>query len=196
MCFPPPYFWKICNWFELLWRLHLKFVKVKIIKFIQQVKQLGMADTKWFLTSFNRSNLQYEVHGKKSKGSGLNDIIAIINSKWKKKCGIVYCFSRYGYDYILGDVNRTILYFLGTSILPCGNLQWGWSMFFLYDFLCYLQDRAANPAHLAANLLPCLGLPSKSHRGNLICFIHLQFPQQVDIKKISLPIDFQYAMMD
>jgi len=58
------------------------------------VKQLGMADTKWFLTSFNRSNLQYEVHGKKGKGSGLNDIIAMINSKWKKKCGIVYCFSR------------------------------------------------------------------------------------------------------
>ena len=82
-----------------------------------------MADTKWFLTSFNRSNLQYEVHGKKGKGSGLNDIIAMINSKWKKKCGIVYCFSRYGYDYILRDVKRTILYFLATSILPYGKGQ-------------------------------------------------------------------------
>ena len=98
----------------------LEICKTKIIKFIQQVKQLGMADTKWFLTSFNRSNLQYEVHGKKGKGSGLNDIIAMINSKWKKKCGIVYCFSRYGYNYILRDIKRTILYFLGTSILPWG----------------------------------------------------------------------------
>ena len=60
-------------------------------------------------------------------------------------------------------------------------------MFFLYDFLSYLQDRAANPAHLAANLLPCLGLPSKIHRVNLISFIHLQFPQQGDIKISTIP---------
>ena len=73
--------------------MHLKFLKVKIIIFMKQVKQLGMSDTKWFLTSFNRSNLQYEVHAKKGK-SGLQDIIAMINNKWKKKCGIVYCFSR------------------------------------------------------------------------------------------------------
>ena len=58
------------------------------------VKQLGMSNSKWFLTSFNRNNLQYEVRTKKGKGSCLNDIIALIKSQFQKKSGIVYCFSR------------------------------------------------------------------------------------------------------
>ena len=58
------------------------------------VKQLGMSDTKWFLTSFNRGNLQYEVHAKSGKKGGLNDIITMIKKNWPKKSGIVYCFSR------------------------------------------------------------------------------------------------------
>ena len=52
------------------------------------------ADTKWFLTSFNRNNLQYEVRTKKGKGTALNDIIALILKDWSRKSGIVYCFSR------------------------------------------------------------------------------------------------------
>jgi RecQ family ATP-dependent DNA helicase len=58
------------------------------------VKQLGMNQTKWFMTSFNRANLQYEVRDKKGKGSTLKDIIALILKQWPKKSGIVYCFSR------------------------------------------------------------------------------------------------------
>ena len=57
------------------------------------VKQLGMENTKWFLTSFNRSNLQYEVRPKKGKGV-LDEIIQMIKRGWPKKSGIVYCFSR------------------------------------------------------------------------------------------------------
>ena len=56
-------------------------------------QQLGMYDTKWFITSFNRSNLQYEVRQKKGK-SVLKDIIDLIKQNWPKKSGIVYCFSR------------------------------------------------------------------------------------------------------
>ena len=58
------------------------------------VKQLGMSNTKWFLTSFNRNNLQYEVRLKKGKGTTLIDIIALIKKEWPKMSGIVYCFSR------------------------------------------------------------------------------------------------------
>lgn len=58
------------------------------------VKQLGMSDTKWFLTSFNRNNLQYEVRQKKGKGTCLSDIIDLVKKDWRGKSGIVYCFSR------------------------------------------------------------------------------------------------------
>ena len=52
-----------------------------------------MENPKWFLTSFNRSNQQYEVRSKKGKGV-LDEIIQMIKKGWPKKSGIVYCFSR------------------------------------------------------------------------------------------------------
>ena len=59
------------------------------------MKQLGMQDTKWFLTSFNRKNLQYEVRPKKGKSTAVNEVIALIRKEnWSKKCGIIYCLSR------------------------------------------------------------------------------------------------------
>ena len=67
----------------------------------------------WFLTSFNRANLQYEVHSKKKKGSSLNDIIAMIKSKWQNKCGIVYCFSRKECEEVASELSRN-----GISALP------------------------------------------------------------------------------
>ena len=51
--------------------------------------------------------------------------------------------------------------------------------------LSYLQDSTANPAHLAVLFLPCLGLPSKSHRENSISSIFLESPHQVDMKTLS-----------
>ena len=67
----------------------------------------------WFLTSFNRANLQYEVHAKKKKGSSLNDIITMIKSKWQNKCGIVYCFSRKECEEVASELSRN-----GISALP------------------------------------------------------------------------------
>ena len=56
-------------------------------------QQLGMSNTKWFITSFNRSNLQYEVREKKGK-QHLKDIVDLIKNQWPRKSGVIYCFSR------------------------------------------------------------------------------------------------------
>lgn len=59
------------------------------------LKQLGMQNSKWFLCSFNRPNLKYEVRAKKGKKSASQDIIELLQSKdLKGLSGIVYCFSR------------------------------------------------------------------------------------------------------
>ncbi|KAK7869932.1 hypothetical protein R5R35_013711 [Gryllus longicercus] len=60
---------------------------------IDILHQLGMKQTKWFICSFNRPNLQYEVVEKKPK-TVVCDIISLIKSKFPRDCGIVYCLSQ------------------------------------------------------------------------------------------------------
>ena len=56
------------------------------------LKQLKMVNTAWFLQSFNRPNLKFEV---KQKGdSTLNEIMGIIKEKFDGSAGIIYCLSR------------------------------------------------------------------------------------------------------
>jgi len=55
--------------------------------------QLKMKDPKWFLSSFNRSNLKYEVRQKKGK-SVIKEISDVILANFKKQSGIVYCLSK------------------------------------------------------------------------------------------------------
>jgi len=55
--------------------------------------QLKMTNPKWFLSSFNRSNLKYEVRLKKGK-SVTKDIITLIKSSFVRQSGIVYCLSK------------------------------------------------------------------------------------------------------
>ena len=55
--------------------------------------QLGMVNTKWFLSSFNRNNLKYQVHPKKGKAS-TEDLSNIIQQQFRNKTGIVYCLSK------------------------------------------------------------------------------------------------------
>ena len=50
--------------------------------------------------------------------------------------------------------------FAGWFAKICNKLK------FCYDFLSYLQDRTANPAHPEAIFCPVLVLPSKSHHDN------------------------------
>ncbi|XP_022673087.1 Bloom syndrome protein homolog isoform X1 [Varroa destructor] len=55
--------------------------------------QLQMKQPKWFLQSFNRTNLRYEIV-QNPKKPVVDEIIEIIKKKFKNKCGIVYCLSR------------------------------------------------------------------------------------------------------
>ncbi len=56
-------------------------------------KNLGMSDAKVFKSSFNRTNLYYEVKPKGSKERVFKDIISIIKARTGKS-GIIYCLSR------------------------------------------------------------------------------------------------------
>lgn len=59
------------------------------------LKHLGMNNSKWFLCSFNRPNLKYEVRTKKGKASSYADLIELLRSRdLLGLSGIVYCFSR------------------------------------------------------------------------------------------------------
>lgn len=56
-------------------------------------KSLNMLDAQVFKSSFNRTNLYYEVKPKGSKAQTMRDIISFINRR-KGESGIVYCLSR------------------------------------------------------------------------------------------------------
>nr|XP_003705470.1 PREDICTED: Bloom syndrome protein homolog isoform X1 [Megachile rotundata] len=55
--------------------------------------QLGLTRPKWFMSSFNRPNLRYSIITKKGKNCS-DEVIAMIKTKYKNDCGIVYCLSR------------------------------------------------------------------------------------------------------
>ena len=59
--------------------------------------QLGMRNPKWFMQSFNRTNLKYELRAKKSKNSQ-QELIDIISSEFQNQCGIIYCLSKQDCD--------------------------------------------------------------------------------------------------
>merc|ERR1719376_1314101 len=66
--------------------------------------QLQMtSDTRWFISSFNRSNLQYEVREKTGK-SCIETIANLIRNRFARKSGIVYCLSRKECDSVAEDL--------------------------------------------------------------------------------------------
>ncbi|XP_068228588.1 recQ-like DNA helicase Blm [Palaemon carinicauda] len=67
--------------------------------------QLGLTDPKWFLSSFNRSNLKYEVLPKKGKKI-TNEISALIKAKYPNYSGIIYCLSRKECDTTAAELTR------------------------------------------------------------------------------------------
>ena len=69
----------------------------------RQLKLRSGEGTKWFISSFNRSNLKYEVRAKKGK-SVIKDIANLIKSKYKRQSGIVYCLSRNECDTVASDL--------------------------------------------------------------------------------------------
>jgi ATP-dependent DNA helicase RecQ len=57
------------------------------------IKNLQMSDATLFKSSFNRSNLYYEVKAKGKKPDNLKEIVSYIKQR-KNKSGIIYCLSR------------------------------------------------------------------------------------------------------
>lgn len=57
------------------------------------VQQLNLKDCKWFLSNFNRPNLQYMVKPK-ADSQTIEEIKNLINTKFLNESGIVYCLSR------------------------------------------------------------------------------------------------------
>lgn len=57
------------------------------------VRQLHLNDCKWFLSSFNRPNLQYMVKPK-SGDKTMDEIKNFIKTNFPRASGIVYCLSR------------------------------------------------------------------------------------------------------
>ena len=91
--------------------------------------QLGMRSPKWFLSSFNRGNLQYEVREKKGKGI-VEEIINFINREYKDRSGIVYCLSKRECDDVAeklrGGKIKAIAYHAGLPDAERASVQDRW----------------------------------------------------------------------
>lgn len=91
--------------------------------------QLGMRQPQWFLQSFNRPNLCYEVLLKTGK-SVVNEIVELIKSKFARQSGIVYCFSRKECDQLAEDLSKagiaSVSYHAGLTDVRRGAVQRQW----------------------------------------------------------------------
>ncbi|MCF8254420.1 MAG: DNA helicase RecQ [Bacteroidia bacterium] len=76
------------------------------------IKNLQMTDATVYKSSFNRSNLYYEVRSKGKKGEAIKEIVSFIKAR-PNKTGIIYCLSRKRVDEISG-----ILQANGIKALP------------------------------------------------------------------------------
>jgi bloom syndrome protein len=61
---------------------------------VDVIHNLGIDGCQIFTRSFNRPNLYYEVRTKGKKKEDIEDIAELINTKYPKQTGIVYCLSR------------------------------------------------------------------------------------------------------
>ncbi|XP_054742709.1 recQ-like DNA helicase Blm [Anastrepha obliqua] len=75
---------------------------------IDILRQLQLTHTKWFLSSFNRSNLKYSVLPKRG-ASTLDDIKAFIHSHPSNWCGIIYCLSRKECEEVANKLNSVAI---------------------------------------------------------------------------------------
>lgn len=91
--------------------------------------QLRMKDPKWFMQSFNRPNLKYEVKPKKPK-SLMAEVVAVINEKFSGQSGIVYCLSRRECDevaqYLCAAGVPAVSYHAGLVDLERNSVQERW----------------------------------------------------------------------
>lgn len=76
------------------------------------IKNLQMTDAIVYKSSFNRSNLYYEIRSKGKKGEALKDIVTFIKQR-PNKSGIIYCLSRKKVEEIAGTLQAN-----GIKALP------------------------------------------------------------------------------
>ncbi|EDW83836.2 uncharacterized protein Dwil_GK13825 [Drosophila willistoni] len=93
------------------------------------LSQLNLTQCKWFLSSFNRSNLRYKVLPKKG-ASTLEDISAFIKSRPANSSGIIYCLSRKECDDVSQKMCkagiRSVAYHAGLSDTERESRQKDW----------------------------------------------------------------------
>ncbi|XP_070154798.1 recQ-like DNA helicase Blm [Polyergus mexicanus] len=91
--------------------------------------QLGMTNPKWFMSSFNRPNLRYSIISKKGKNCS-DEVIAMIMTKYRNACGIVYCLSRKDCDDYAAQMKKNgikaLSYHAGLTDNQRSNCQGRW----------------------------------------------------------------------
>lgn len=91
--------------------------------------QLGMTNPKWFMSSFNRPNLRYSIISKKGKNCS-DEVIAMVMTKFRNVCGIVYCLSRKDCDDYAAQMKKNgikaLSYHAGLTDNQRGNCQGRW----------------------------------------------------------------------
>ena len=61
----------------------------------------------YFQSSFNRPNLFYEIRNKKSVKNVETDIAGLLKTRFKNKCGIIYCISRKNCESLAESLKRS-----------------------------------------------------------------------------------------
>lgn len=99
------------------------------------------------MSSFNRPNLRYSVIAKKGKSS-IEEVIAMIRSKFRNDCGIVYCLSRNDCDNYAKELKRNGIkassYHAGLTDSQRSDVQGRWvaeevKIFHLIPFFCFIN---------------------------------------------------------
>ncbi|XP_071950712.1 ATP-dependent DNA helicase Q1-like [Antedon mediterranea] len=76
-------------------------------------KILQVENATVFKSSFNRPNLYYEVQPKPNKENCIPEIVCLINTRFKEKSGIIYCFSCYECEQLAEGLSKA-----GVKALP------------------------------------------------------------------------------
>ncbi|XP_075240996.1 uncharacterized protein LOC142336214 isoform X1 [Convolutriloba macropyga] len=95
------------------------------------LRQLGMINNvKWFVQSFNRPNLVYEVRAKKGKNELVEQMAMRIRAEFRDQCGIVYCLSRQECQEVAEELNSNgisaVAYHAGISDTMRTDIQRSW----------------------------------------------------------------------
>lgn len=93
------------------------------------LNQLSLHSPKWFLSSFDRPNLKYEVRTLTGRAA-LVEVVGLLKSRFARDCGIIYCLSRKDCDSLaqqlkLNDIKASS-YHAGLSDNQRSDVQTKW----------------------------------------------------------------------